>query len=318
MTAMVGRSLRKALVTGGAGFVGSHLVDRLVDDGFEVLVLDDLSSGKVARLAPARRRGAVRFHQLDLRADRLANAVERFSPELVFHLAAQTSVAASQSDPVRDAQVNILGTLNLLEACSRAGVERLVFTSTVAVYGGEAALPVRENSPLRPASPYGLSKKVAEGYLEFWRQRHGLDYAVIRPANIYGPRQSAAGESGVVAVFSRACLDRRRPTIFGSGNDTRDYVFVDDVVDALVRAADRGDGGVYNIGTAVETSTTEMFATISRLVRFGGQPVHGPPRPGDVRRSAVDWSLALHELGWQPFTTFEEGIRLTVDWFAGR
>lgn len=306
----------RALVTGGAGFLGSHLVDRLVDDGWEVLVLDDLSSGKVSRLAGARRRGAVRVHQVDLREEALIGTVGRFFPDVVFHLAAQTSVSASLSDPRRDADINIMGTVNLLEASSRADVKRFVFTSSVAVYGREVDLPAREVSAPRPTSPYGISKKVAEDYLRFWRKERGLEYTVIRPSNIYGPRQDPHGEAGVVAVFSRACLDRRRPTIFGSGTDTRDYVYVDDVADALLRAAELGEGGIYNVGTGVETTTGEVFETVARHARFGGGAMHGPPRPGDVPRSVLDWSLARDELGWQPFTTFEEGIRWTVEWFA--
>lgn len=306
----------RALVTGGAGFVGSHLVDRLVDDGWQVLVLDDLSSGKVSRLAGARRRGTVSVHQIDLRAEELMGTVGRFSPHLVFHLAAQTSVAASVSDPRRDADINIVGTVNLLEASSRAEVNRLVFTSSVAVYGSEIPLPAREVSPPWPESPYGISKKVAEDYLRFWRQERGLEYTVIRPSNIYGPRQDPSGEAGVVAIFSRACVDRTRPTIFGSGTDTRDYVYVDDVVDALIRASELGEGGIYNVGTGTETSTGEVFEAVARHAGFGGGAVHGPPRPGDVPRSVLDWSLAREDLGWQPFTAFEEGIRWTVDWFA--
>ena len=308
----------RVLVTGGAGFVGSHLVDRLVDDGWEILVLDDLSSGKVSRLVGARRRGAVTVHKIDIRSEGLMDTVGRFSPDLVFHLAAQTSVPASVADPRRDADINITGTVNLLEAAGLADVKRLVFTSTVAVYGRETTLPAREVSRPRPESPYGISKKVAEDYLEFWRQQRGLDYAVIRPSNIYGPRQDPTGEAGVVAIFSRACLDRRRPTIFGSGTDTRDYVYVDDVVDALMRAAEVGGGGIYNVGTGIETTTKQVFRTVARHARFGGSPVDGPPRPGDIPRSVLDWSLAREELGWQPFTTFEDGIRRTVAWFGER
>ena len=308
----------RVLVTGGAGFVGSHLVDRLVDDGWEILVLDDLSSGRISRLAGARRRGAVTVHKIDIRSEGLMSAVGRFSPDLVFHLAAQTSVPASVTDPRLDADINITGTVNLLEAAGLADVKRLVFTSTVAVYGRETTLPAREVSPPRPESPYGISKKVVEDYLEFWKQQRGLDYAVIRPSNIYGPRQDPTGEAGVVAVFSRACLDRRRPTIFGSGTDTRDYVYVDDAVDALMRAAEVGGGGTYNVGTGIETTTKQVFRAVARQARFGGSPVDGPPRPGDIPRSVLDWSLAREELGWQPFTTFEDGIRRTVTWFGER
>ena len=307
----------RVLVTGGAGFLGSHLVDRLVSEGWRVLVVDNLSSGKLSRLADARRRGALTIHKVDVRSGDLAAAAARFSPDLVFHLAAQTSVAASMADPSRDADINITGGVNLLEAAVAVGAERLVFTSTGgALYGSGAALPTAEDTPLRPESPYGISKKVMEDYLHFWKQAHGLDYAVVRPANIYGPRQDPGGEAGVVAVFARACLDRTRPTIFGEGTDTRDYVYVDDVVDALMRAAEAGGGGVYNIGTGVEISTTEVFEAIARCVRFRGGAVYGPPRPGDLPRSALDCRKARRELGWQPYTSFEEGIRLTVDWFG--
>ena len=307
----------RVLVTGGAGFLGSHLVDRLAEDGREVLVVDDLSSGKVTRLAEARRRGAVTIHTLDIRSEGLITTVSRFSPDLVFHLAAQTSVAASVADPRRDAEINVAGTVNLLEAASLAEAERVVFTSTGgALYGSKVTLPARERASLRPESPYGISKKAAEDYLRFWKQAHGLDYAIIRPANIYGPRQDPTGEAGVVSIFARACLNRTRPTIFGSGTDTRDYVHVDDVVDALMRAAEAAGGRAYNIGTGVETSTLEVFETVARHVRFGGRAIHGPPRPGDVRRSVLDWTRARDELGWRPFTSFEDGIRRTVAWFA--
>ena len=294
-------------------------MDRLVDEAWEVLVLDDLSSGKVSRLASARRRGAVSVHKIDIRSPGLVDAVGRFSPDLVFHLAAQTSVAASMQDARLDADVNITGSLNLMEASRAARVQRVVFASTGgALYGRRAPLPASESTPRRPDSPYGISKKVVEDYLDFWRCSRGLDYAVVRPANIYGPRQDPSGEAGVVAVFARACLDRRRPTVFGSGTDTRDYVYVEDVVDALVRAGERGGGGVYNVGTGVETSTQEVYETIARHARFGGSPVYGPPRPGDVPRSVLDCGLARKELGWRPFTDFEDGIRRTVDWFVGR
>ena len=180
------------------------------------------------------------FHKIDLRSDGLIRTVGRFSPDLIFHLAAQTSVSTSVADPLRDADINITGTVNLLEAAGLARAKRLVFTSTVALYGRQATLPTREGSPLCPESPYGISKKVVEDYLYFWKHARGLDYSVIRPAHIYGPRQQPTGEAGVVAVFARACLDRTRPTIFGSGTDTRDYVYVEDVVDALLRAAEVG------------------------------------------------------------------------------
>ena len=313
------KAIGRVVVTGGAGFLGSHLVDRLVEEAWEVLVIDDLSAGKISRLVTARRRGSVAVHQLDIRSQRLPEVVGRFSPDLIFHMAGQTSVAASMKDARRDADINITGSLNLLEVARSVRAARVIFTSTGgALYGRSAPLPTRETDRIRPESPYGISKKVVEEYLRFWKQVHDLDYAVIRPANIYGPRQDPSGEAGVVAIFARACLDRRRPTIFGSGEDTRDYVYVEDVVDALMRASETGGAGVYNVGTGVETSTKQVFETIARHARFGGGPVYGPPRPGDVPRSVLDSGLARQELGWRPFTDFEDGISRTVAWFAER
>ena len=307
----------RALVTGGAGFLGSSLVYRLISDRWSVLVVDDLSSGRLSRLADARRFGKVSVHQMDIRSEHLASAVAKFAPDRIFHLAAQTSVVASVADPGLDADINITGTLNLLEAARLAGMPRLVFVSTGgAIYGRDAPLPTPEDTPKFPVSPYGLSKLVAEQYLGLWKRLQGLDYAVVRPANIYGPRQDSSGEGGVVAIFARACMDRTRPTIFGPGDDTRDYVYVEDVVDALVLAAEKGGGGVYNIGTGVETSTLEVFRAVAREARFGGGANHGPPRAGDVPRSALECSRARRDLDWRPRTSLEEGVKATVSWFA--
>ncbi len=311
------RSSGRVVVTGGAGFLGSHLVDRLVDERYEVLVVDDLSSGRVARLASARRRGSVSVHKIDIRVPALVDAVRRFAPAVIFHLAAQTSVSASVKDPLLDADINITGSLNVMRAARITRVDSLVFVSTGgALYGRRAPLPTREGTIRRPESPYGISKMVVEDYLGFWKRTHGLDYAIVRPSNIYGPRQDPSGEAGVVAVFTSACLGRKRPTIFGSGADTRDYVYVEDVVDALMRAAGKGGGGIYNIGTGVETTTQEVFDTVARHARFGGSPVYGPPRPGDLPRSVLDCRRAQDRLGWKPFTSFDDGIRRTVEWFG--
>ena len=309
----------RGAVTGGAGFLGSHLVDRLVEEGWETLVVDNLATGRVSNLADARRRGAVGVHQLDITSDDLFGALERFAPEVVFHLAAQTSVSASVADAKHDAMVNIVGSLNVLQAASASGARRVVFVSTGgAIYGRTSWLPTPETESRRPESPYGVSKLAVEGYLRLWREAHGLEYVILGPSNIYGPRQDPHGEAGVVAVFSRACLDRAPPAIFGTGEDTRDYVYVEDVVDALVRAAERGEGGFYNIGTGVETSTNRLYAVVAGEARFGGGARSAPPRPGDIPRSCLDSSLARRELGWEPFTPLEEGVAATVEWFADR
>lgn len=307
---------RRALVTGGAGFVGSHLVDRLADEDWEVLVVDDLSKGKIGRLADARSRGDVTFHQMDIRTDEIVGLGERFSPDAVFHLAAQASVSASMKDPVHDAEVNVLGTLKVLEAARRGEASNLVFTSTGgAVYGAKVQLPAKESYPMRPDSAYGISKKVVEDYFRLYNDLYGIDYTIIGPANIYGPRQDPYGEAGVVAIFSRALLDGKAPTIFGTGEDTRDYVYVADIVDALVRAASAGGGLFVNIGTGIETSVNQLFKAVAGHAGFDGDPIYGPPRAGDIPRSVLDNTRAVDHLGWEPFTNLEEGIGLTVDWF---
>lgn len=306
----------RALVTGGAGFVGSHLVDRLVDDGWKVLAVDDLSKGKVARLADARRRGDVTFHQMDIRTPEMMELGERFRAEVVFHLAAQASVSASMKDPIHDADVNVVGTLRVLEAARRGSARNLVFTSTGgAVYGAKVQLPAKESYPMRPDSAYGISKKVVEDYFRLYHDLYELDYTIIGPANIYGPRQDPFGEAGVVAIFSRAMLDGVSPTIFGTGEDTRDYVYVEDVVDALMRAAATGGGMFVNVGTGVETSVNHLYKTIAAHADFDGEPVYGGPRPGDVPRSVLDNTRAREQLGWEPYTPLDDGIRRTVEWF---
>lgn len=307
----------RALITGGAGFVGSHLADRLVDDGYDVLVVDDLSKGKVSRLVDARHRGSVNFHQVDIRSQELVDVGVKFSPDVIFHLAAQASVSNSVKNPMLDADINVLGTLNVLEAAKRCETRHVVFTSTGgAVYGSKVQLPAKESYAKYPDSPYGISKKAVEDYFRFYRDEYEIDYAIVGPANIYGPRQDPFGEAGVVAIFSRACLDRKPPTIFGTGDDTRDYVYVEDIVDAIVRAGSVGGGRFYNIGTGVETTTNKVFEVIAAHAGFGGGANYGPPRAGDIPRSVLDSSVARDKLGWEPYTPFNEGIRRTVEWFA--
>lgn len=306
----------RAIVTGGAGFIGSHLVDRVVDEGWEVLVVDDLLKGDFSRLAEARARGTVKFHQLDIRSSDLIQAVEKYRPDTIFHLAAQASVSASVADPVFDADVNVLGTLRVLEAARASGCDRIVFTSTGgAVYGSNVKLPAKETYAKKPDSPYGVSKKVVEDYFRLYKSLYGIDYVIIGPSNVYGPRQDPYGEAGVVAIFSRAMLDGRRPTIFGDGTQTRDYVFVDDVVDAVYRAAQIGGARFLNVGTGLETSVNDLYRDIAEAAGFDGPPVYEAPRPGDVMRSVLDTAAARKTLDWEPFTPLAEGVRLTVDWF---
>ncbi len=308
----------RALVTGGAGFVGSHLVDRLMAAGHEVDVVDDLSSGAMGNLAEARadRSRRFTFHRLDIRRPDLVTAMKQREPEVVFHLAAQPSVSVSVAQPLFDAEVNVLGSLNVFQGALAAGARKVVFVSSGgAIYGHSDELPAREGHPQRPLSPYGVAKKVGGDYLHYYREVHGLEYTAIAPANIYGPRQDPHGEAGVVAIFASRLLSGERPTIFGDGEQTRDFVFVDDVVDALVRAADRGDGLLVNVGTGVETSVQQLYDTMTEVLGTETPAVYAPPRTGDVQRSAIDPSRAGIHLGWRPFTPLAEGLRRTIAWF---
>lgn len=307
---------RKAIVTGGAGFVGSHLVDLLVDNGWEVLVIDDLSSGEMDHLADARQRVKIGIHVTDVGAPELGDVVARFGPEVIFHLAAQSKVRPSVEDPMRDARINVLGTLNVLQAAARAGTRKVVFASSGgAIYGGGAKLPVRETAAKRPESPYGISKKIVEDYFRWFKEFHRLDYTLIAPANIYGPRQDPGLEGGVVAIFALAMLKGRRPTIFGDGSQTRDFVYVGDVCDAFLRAADAGSGSLLNVGSGVETSVLDLYGAMAKATGFEAKPQFEAEKPGDVKRSVVDASKAASSIGWEAWTTLEDGLRRTVDWY---
>ena len=308
--------IAKAVVTGGAGFIGSNLVDRLVDDGVTVLVVDDLSTGSIARLAPARRHGNVTFHQMDIRARELPELFAGFLPDVVFHLAAQIDVRASVVNPTNDADINVTGTVNVLDAAQRAGVGRVVFASSGgATFGDTEKVPTPESVRRRPDSPYGVSKLVVDHYLDYFRRAHGLDYVSLGFANVYGPGQDPAGEAGVVAIFIGDLLGGRTPTIFGDGRQTRDFVFVEDVTDACVRAAVQGGNRYLNIGTGQETSIVDLQRRLAHLVGVKQQPNFAPPRPGEQRRSCLDPSAAQRHLGWEAWTPLDEGLRRTVEWF---
>lgn len=305
------------MVTGGAGFIGSHLCDRLLAEGKRVVAVDDLSAGRIANLAEARTYGQLfTFHNIDIRLDELRTVFERHRPEVVMHVAAQASVAVSGKDPALDASVNLVGLLNVLEAAAAVGARKVVFAgSGGTLYGEPRSLPVKESArrSARPVSPYGISKAVAVDYLDFYRRARGLDYAALALANVYGPRQDPHGEAGVVAIFASSMLSGETPTIFGDGNQTRDYVFVDDVVHAFSLAADRAPGEILNVGTGLETSVTRVYQLLAAITGFRGEPLFGPARQGDIGRIALDPDLAGKELGWKPWTVLEEGLRQTVD-----
>jgi UDP-glucose 4-epimerase len=308
----------RALVTGGAGFIGSHLVDALIGRGDRVLVLDDLSSGRRENLAGALDNGVELLEASVTDDDAVAAAFERARPQLVFHLAAQIDVRRSVADPSFDLDVNVAGTIRLLEGARQAGVERFVFASTGgAIYGeGEGRdLPLTESADCRPDAPYGQSKYAAEGYLDVYRRLHGLETTSLRLANVYGPRQDPHGEAGVVAIFCSALRDGRRPRVFGDGEQTRDYVYSADVAGAFVTAADRGGAGPYNIGTGVETSVVDLGRRIASTSGAEFDPEMAPPRLGEVQRISIDPALAGRDLGWSAAHDLERGLAITTDWF---
>jgi UDP-glucose 4-epimerase len=308
----------RSVVTGGAGFIGSHLVDALAARGDEVLVLDDFSSGKRENLTGALRAG-VAVTEIDVAdSPAMLAAVEGFSPQSVFHLAAQIDVRRSMSDPAFDARLNVVGTVNALEAATRAGASKFVFTSTGGAIYGEGAertdeLPFAETARCEPFSVYGQSKLAAEGYVGFYARARGLPATTLRLGNVYGTRQDPATEAGVVAIFSEAGSDGRRPTVFGTGEQTRDYVHVADVVAALLAAEAADDHGPLNVGTGIETSVLELVELVAMAVgRDDFEPEFAPAREGEVERTALDTFLAVERLGWQAERTIETGLRQTL------
>ncbi|PYM90429.1 MAG: UDP-glucose 4-epimerase [Candidatus Rokuibacteriota bacterium] len=302
----------RILVTGGAGFVGSHVVDRLLEDGHAVEVLDNLSTGRRERV-----NAKARLHVCDLRDARLDEVVATTRPDSIVHVAAQAAVSRSVLDPRFDASVNVLGTIGLLEACRHASVRRVVYISTGgAGYGDTDVLPTPEDHPIRPSSPYGASKVSAERYVDCWAGLTGGRALTLRLANVFGPRQDPAGEAGVVAIFTSRLLAGERCLVNGDGEQTRDYVYVLDVADAVARAVVTPDAvGAANIGTGVEKTVNDIYRELAQLTGVTVPAEHGPARPGEQRRSVLDATRAKKLLGWSAATPFGEGLRQTVAWF---
>ncbi len=299
------------VVTGGAGFIGSNLVDALLERGDKVTVLDDLSTGKRSNLEGAQARGAT-LHEIDIRdANAVAGVFAEVQPDIVFHLAAQADVRVSVEDPLRDAETNVLGTIGMLEAARLGGCRRIVNTSTGGgLYGDIDVLPTPEDVPIRPLAGYGQSKYAAEAYCELYTRLHGLSTISLRYGNVYGPRQDVHGEAGVVAIFCGHLIDGRRPTIFGDGRQTRDWVEVSDVVRANLLAADSELTGPVNIGQGQETSVLELLNALADVApRAPLEPQFEPPRQGEVRRSCLDVTRARTELGWEPRVELRDGLR---------
>jgi UDP-glucose 4-epimerase len=304
----------KTLVTGGAGFIGSNLVDALVARGDEVAVIDNLATGKRENLENAIANGA-ELIELDVRdAEAVAAAVERVAPEAIFHLAAQIDVRKSVADPAHDSRVNVEGTINVLSAAQASGVRRLINTSTGgAIYGEGQILPAPEDHPVAPESPYGLSKFCAENYCALFTRLHGLSTVSLRYGNVYGPRQDPLGEAGVIAIFCGKLLDGGRPQIFGDGRQTRDYVYVGDVVDANLRAADSDITGAFNVGRGVATSVLDIVEALAAQSDNGFEADHLPARTGEVQHIALDPSRTKAELGWEAQVDLDQGLARTLD-----
>jgi UDP-glucose 4-epimerase len=309
----------RTLVTGGAGFIGSALVDRLVRDGHEVTVVDDLSTGRLENLADAFASGRAHLAEADLVGPELAGVVAEARPQVVHHLAAQIDVRRSVADPLHDARVNVLGTIAVASAALDAGCRRLVFASSGGTVYGEpepSALPIDERHPLGVTSPYGVAKRSAEDYLASFAELHGLEPVSLRVGNVYGPRQDPHGEAGVVAIFCNRLLADEPVTVFGDGRQTRDYVYVEDVVDAFLAAGEHpsAPGARLNVATGVETSVLDLYAGLREVAGFGGEPTFAPPRPGEVGRIALDCAEAERVLGWQAKVDLREGLSRTWAW----
>lgn len=306
----------RAVVTGGAGFIGSHLVDRLITDGNQVTVVDTLAHSGDANLAAALASGSCMVARHDVAAPGLDGVIAEARPEVVFHLAAQIDVRSSVADPVADARANVLGVVSTLEAARKAGVGKVVFASSVAVYGPPVSLPVTEDAPANPLSPYAVSKLAGELYLRQYHQLHGMDTTALAFSNTYGPRQDPHGEAGVVAIFADALLAGKPTRVYGDGGNTRDYVYVADVVEALLAAASRPGGGRrLNIGTGQPTTDLQLHRLAAAAAGSDAEPEFAPARLGDLREMVLDASAARQALGWTPRTPLAEGIRLTVDAF---
>jgi UDP-glucose 4-epimerase len=301
----------RIVVTGGAGFIASHVVDAYLERGHEVHIFDDFSTGQRSNLD-----SKAELHEVDIADPRAARSIERIKPDALSHHAAQMDVRHSVADPGFDARVNIIGFINLLEACKNSDVKKVIFASSGgAVYGEQDTFPAAEDHVTRPASPYGVSKRAGELYLSYYQQAFGLPYVALRYGNVYGPRQSAKGEAGVVAIFLALLLTGKTPVINGDGEQTRDYVYVGDVVSANIAALDSSFVGAVNIGTGVETDVVTIFQHLRRAVGSDIEAVHGPAKTGEQRRSCLDPRRAARVLGWRPRMALADGLRRTAEFY---
>lgn len=299
----------RILVTGGAGFIGSNIADAYINEGHEVVIVDDLSSGTLANV-----NRAAKFIKMDIRDPKIAEIFRENRFDVMNHLAAQMDVRRSVADPLFDSKVNVEGTLNLLENCAKYNVKKVIFSSTGgAIYGEQDYFPADENHPTTPLSPYGIAKLAVEKYLFFYKEVHGLSYVVLRYANVYGPRQNPHGEAGVVAIFTDKMLRGEQPVINGDGKQTRDYVYVGDVVRANVLALKHEESDVFNIGTGIETDVNVLFNRLRVATGAAVEEKHAPAKSGEQMRSVIDASKAKRLLGWEPTMDLDQGIKLTVE-----
>lgn len=304
--------MKKILLTGGAGFIGSHVADWLLDHHYEVTVLDNLCTGKKSNL-PA----SVELVEMDIRDQAVHSLWEERKFNSLIHLAAQMDVRKSVEDPLYDSDVNIRGSINLLEAGRKNGLERVIFTSTGgAGYDDNVPFPTPETAPSNPVSPYGIGKITTEHYLRYYRKEYGISFVALRLSNVYGPRQNPHGEAGVIAIFSRKLLEGKQPVIYGDGLQTRDYVFCKDVASAIGTALESDKSDIFNIGTSVETSVVQLFDLIREHAGSDLPVKHAPARGGEVRRSVLDYTKAVKEIGWTPRVQLDRGIRETVEFFS--
>ena len=301
----------RVLVTGGAGFIGSNIVDALISAGHEIAIIDNLSTGKEENINPE----ACFFHIDITDFEALEGIFQNFKPEIVFHVAAQIDLRKSVEEPSFDAEVNVVGSVNLFSLCIQYGVKRIIFSSTGgALYGEREKIPANENSSIEPLSPYGVSKYCTEQYLNYFKRLYGIERVILRYGNVYGPRQDPFGEAGVIAIFTNKILNGETLTVYGDGNQTRDYIFIEDVVRANLLSIE-GKEGIYNIGTNVETSVNHIIELFSKILEKDIKPIYTQPRKGEVYRISLNTEKAKMELGFEVKFTFEEGLRKTIQWY---
>ncbi|MBT3464297.1 NAD-dependent epimerase/dehydratase family protein [archaeon] len=300
----------KFLVTGGAGFIASHVVDKLIDEGHEVVIIDNLSSGKKKNLNPK-----AKFYKIDIRDKKIENIFKKEKPDIVNHHAAQLDVRVSVDRPEYDADINLMGLLNVLNNCVKYNVKKIIYVSSGGVvYGDNQNFPLKEDEPKAPISPYGITKWTGEMYLQFYSNIHKLKYTALRYSNVYGPRQDPHGEAGVVAIFSRKMINNEDIVIFGDGTQSRDFVFVKDVVNANILSINNGDNEAFNIGTSETTSVNKLFKILKSISGFKKDKENTPSRPGELQKNCISNKKAKKLLGWKPTYSLEEGLKITFDW----